>query len=238
MEKMLQHIENTFKGIKFVENTHTYFFNNQKVKKSVSGVVHKFVPFFDKDNIAQRVAVKKGVPIEIVLQEWEDIKNKACEHGTKIHLFGEQYPYNKNLKPSCGKEEAIVKFWNILPDYVVPVKLELQMYHPLYKFCGTADIILYNKELNEFIIGDYKTNKDLFKNYNNQKMLAPFDFLLDNPFNHYQLQLSLYQLLFELTGYKVCRRKLIWLQDNGNFKMYDLKDYTKELIQYLNTFGI
>ena len=132
-------------------------------------------------------------------------------------------------------EEAIVNFWNDLPSTVIPVVMELQMYHKEYMFAGTADILLYNTVTNTFIIGDYKTNKDLFKNYKGKTLLSPFKNLLDNPYNKYQLQLSFYQLLLEQTGFKVSSRKLIWLKPDGTYLLYNTDDYT-DILNRFNRF--
>ena len=107
------------------------------------------------------------------------------------------------------------------------------MFHKEFMFAGTADILLYNTVTGMFIIGDYKTNKDLFKNFNGQKMLGPFNNMLDCAFSKYQLQLSYYQILFEQTGLKVSSRKLIWLLPDGTYKMYNMDDHTKVLKEQL-----
>ena len=130
----------------------------------------------------------------------------------------------------CGQERAVIKFWNDLPEHVVPLILELQMYHKQYMYAGTADVPLYNKKTKTVIIADYKTNKDLFKNFRGKKLLHPFTDLLDNPFNKYQIQLSYYQLLFEQVGLNVSSRKIIWLKKDGEYEVFDTVDYTEKLI--------
>ena len=137
-----------------------------------------------------------------------------------------------------GFEEAIVNFWNDLHSTVIPLVIELQMFHKEYMFAGTADILLYNTVTNTFIIGDYKTNKDLFKNYKGKTLLSPFKNLLDSPYNKYQLQLSFYQLLLEQTGFKVSSRKLIWLKPDGTYLLYNTDDYTDILKEQLKIIKI
>lgn len=234
MEKLKIQILNTFKGLDFEEDTHTYLFKSKPLKISVSGLIKNFYEKFDSYNISLKIAKRDGLQQKDILKDWKDIADKAKNRGNKVHTFGENYPFNKLLKPSDKLEEAIIKFWDDLPNHVVPVIMELQMFHKKFMFAGTADILLYNTITNTFIIGDYKSNRDLFKNFQNKKMLGVFNNLLDNPFNHYQLQLSFYQILFEQTGFKVSSRKLIWLLDDGTYKMYDMKDYTEILKNQLN----
>jgi hypothetical protein len=86
-----------------------------------------------------------------------------------------------------------------------------------------------------YITGDYKTNEDLFKNYKEKKLLEPFDFLLDCPYNHYQIQLSLYQILLEQTNFFVSERWLIYLEADGNYKKYNCYNYTEYLINWFES---
>lgn len=233
MEQIKKDILTSFKDLEFDEKNHQYFVNGVKIKLSVSGIIKKFVEPFDTQGISRKVAINRGVSQEEILKQWETEKNRACKLGTKVHLFGELYPFNRHLKPRDKFEEAVVKFWNDVPSTIVPVIMEVQMYHKEYMFAGTADILLYNTVSGEFIIGDYKTNKDLFKNYRGKTMLGIFDNLLDSPYNKYQLQLSFYQILLEQIGLKVSSRKLIWLRPTGKYELYNTEDYTDVLRDWL-----
>ena len=112
------------------------------------------------------------------------------------------------------------------------------MYSEEFGIAGTADIICYNLKTKKLKILDYKTNKDLFKNYKEQKMLPPFDNFLDCSFNMYKLQLSMYQYFIEQTGYEVESRTLIWLKPDGTYethKIESVKDtLLEEMIKYKN----
>jgi len=233
MEDTKRKILDFFRGLEFDKDSHSYSVEENKISASVSKLISSFVEPFDTYNISLRVAKKRGISQKEVLSEWNKKRDLACTIGTDTHLFGEFYPFNKHLKPKNKLEEAVVKFWNDLPNHVVPLMMELQMYHKDYLFAGTTDIVLYNKETDKIILGDYKTNENLFKNYRGKKMLYPFDNLLDNPFNKYQLQLSFYQILFEQTGLEVSSRKLIWLRPTGNYELYNTEDYTELLKEYL-----
>ena len=232
MTNIEENVINFFKDIRFSEDTHTYKINGKRLTP-VSYVLKEFVEEFDSDKMSGIVALKRNITKEEVLQEWEDNKNKACELGTKVHLFGELYCRDRSLKPTNGYEEAITKWYATIPDYVEPVFLELQMYSNSLGIAGTADMIFYNTRTGKFIIRDYKTNGDLFKNYKGKKMLKPFNNLLDNPYNKYQLQLSLYQILFEQTGYEIESRALVWIKPNGTYEVYKTEDYTKQLLNVL-----
>lgn len=230
MQTIINKISMFFNGIHLNDEDHVYTLHGKNKLPSVSKKIESYYKEFDEENISRGVAKKRGVSQKQVLEEWATIRDEACNRGTRVHNFGEDYVYNRTLNPLCNQERAVVKFWNDLPEHIVPLIMELQMHHMLYMFAGTADIPLYNKKTDTVIIADYKTNKDLFKNFAGQKLLPPFENLLDNPFNKYQIQLSYYQLLFEQTGYRVSSRKIIWLKTDGNYEVFDTVDYTNELI--------
>lgn len=234
MEIQRLKIKDFFKELTFKEEIHKYFISGKPVKYSVSGIIKKFVEFTDFTNIALAIDKRDGLPFGTTQKAWAATTKESCDLGTRVHLFGEEYPYNRSLVPSDGYERAIVSFWNDIPDHIVPVNMETQMYHKEFLFAGTADILLFDTIKKEYIIGDYKTNKDLFKNHEGKTLLKPFNFLLDSPFGTYQLQLSFYQILIEqIREIKVNSRKIVWLKPDGNYLMYDAQDLTKELKEYL-----
>ena len=230
----LNKLTEPFNNLTFEEKKHKYFVKGEPIKTSVSGLLSKFYESFDANAIAPYSAKKAGISTEEVLKQWADINQESIDRGHRVHTFGELYQFNRSLKPSCPQEEAIVKFWESLPEHIVPVAAELRMYHFKYLFAGTADIILFDTKTQTYIIADYKTNKDLFKNYKSKTMLYPFEALLDCPLNHYVVQLSYYQLLLEQIGVRVTKRVIIWLGLDGKFTCINTDDVTNILKTTLN----
>ena len=155
LDEIKHNIHKKFEELKFQEDKHEYEAQNKKLK-SVSYFIKDYTEEFNAINAALGVAKKTGKTVAQVLQEWENIKNESCALGTKTHLFGEHFVLTGENNPSNGYEEALVKFWTDLPEHLVPVTLELKMYCIKMGIAGTADIILYNKQTNKFIIADYK----------------------------------------------------------------------------------
>ena len=155
LDEVKHNIHKKFEELKFQEDKHEYEAQNKKLK-SVSYFIKDYCEEFNAINAALGVSKKTGKTVAQVLQEWENIKNESCALGTKTHLFGEHFILTGENNPSNGYEEAIVKFWMDLPEHLVPVTLELKMYCIKMGIAGTADIILYNKQTNKFIIADYK----------------------------------------------------------------------------------
>lgn len=224
---MLMYINKFFSDLDFNEEKHEYKYKGKQFS-SVSKYIKQYVKPFEADKIAGFVAKRRGVAKEDILQEWEDTKNEACDKGTRVHEFGEYY-HKFNLNPTDGYEEAIVNFWSEVPNHIILVTNELQMFSEELGVAGTADIIMFNTKTGRFIIGDYKTNKDLFKNYRGQKMLDDFSFLKDMPYSKYEIQLSFYQLLFEQTGFEVENRLIIWVKPDGTYEKYFTRDLRENI---------
>jgi len=231
---LLEKITKPFSALTFEEKKHRYFVENKPIKTSVSGLISEYYEHFNAEAIAPYSARKLGITTEEVLKQWADINQESRDRGHRVHAFGELYQFNRSLKPSCPQEEALVAFWESVPEHIIPVAAELRMYHFKYMFAGTADIILFDTKTQSYIIADYKTNKDLFKNYKNKTMLAPFEALLDCPLNHYVVQLSYYQLLLEQIGVRVSKRIIIWLGLDGKFTSIQTDDVTSILKLTLN----
>jgi|SRR6187402_638951 len=227
-----KHVTDFFANLDFNSEQHSYNYRDRTLS-SVSSIIKKFSEPFDADKIAFFVARKRGISKEEVLQEWEDKKNNACNRGNQAHSFGETY--SKGDTATNGFEQAIINFWDSIPDHVIPFLFELKMFSELFGIAGTCDILLYNTKTGKFIIVDYKTNEDLFKNYKGKKMLEPFKDLIDSPYNKYQIQLSLYQLLFEQCGFKVESRRIVWLKPDGSFEMYKTKNLVSRVKKELKS---
>jgi hypothetical protein len=232
IETFKHEIHNFFSTLNFEKGIHTYTVKGRKLE-SVSSIIKNYYTPFDAVKISERKAEREGTnPVEL-RKQWKNTADVACDFGHNTHDFAERYPYDNSLVPSNLHETAVKKFWDELPNHIVLVNLELRMYHRLFFYAGTADVLLYDLVNNVFIIADFKTNKDLFKNFKGQKMIKQFSHLLDTPYNHYQLQLSLYQILIEQLSYKVSRRVIIWLKPEGTYELYDTQDYTAMLINDL-----
>ena len=219
-----------FGDLTFEPEIHIYHVNGVPTTGSVSSLVKNFYKPFDANNKSLELSIRNKTSQEEILKSWEEVGEVAKMKGNKAHLFGELFPFNRELRPQSNYDIAIMKFWNELPPYIIPVLTEARMYHKEKMYAGTADVILYNTLSGKYIIGDYKTNRDLFKNYMGEKMYAPFQNLLNCPYNQYQLQLSYYQILLQqLEGIEVSYRKLIWLKPDGNYELHDTDDYTEIL---------
>lgn len=265
-EEIIQAIRNliseNFSDIVFIDQGHKYFIGTEEYTP-VSNIIDRYVRPFEKDRISEAYAKKHGRTKEDVLREWRYKNLKSVTQGTKYHEYGEaltwitcghpelipteirrQYiPEDNWLIPFAPKEESILKFYSELPPSIIPVGAEFRMSSRYIqgintKFCGTTDLLFYYDNPNNpgFIIGDWKTNEELTKDYQRSKgikMLPPFDDLIDEPLSHYTLQFSMYQLMLESIGLKILGRRLIWLKNDGTYEVIKIDDITDRLRQIL-----
>ncbi len=197
---------------------------------------------------------------EQILEEWKKISNEACTTGTFRHEFGEsafyymtgQYDkilddYKDRLTEDGGfvaydpKEEAVVRFYEDIPRSIVPILAETKVYDEELGYSGTFDILFYydaeldgkSADRSGLVVMDWKTNKDLYKNFRGKTLLYPFNELLDMPLSIYKLQLSLYQSCLEKIGMKVIARRILWLKPEGVYEKISLEEYVNTLREEL-----
>lgn len=249
-----------FKDLVFVEEGHKYYRNGQLLP-SVSEVTHKYKPEFDTENTAIKYAAKHGNTPEYWKDAWKFKNLKATTTGTLVHEYGEglfwlrlgkpelipesskvKYIEDKGwLIPTRPKEEAILKFFEEMPDTDYPVLAETKVYNNfnpsappmITSYCGTFDILFYREipgqpENSGYVLKDYKTNASLYSNFK-KKCLPPFSDLNDEAFSMYTLQLGCYQIPLEDLGLKVVGREIIWLKDDGNYETIPVPDITIRL---------
>ena len=248
-------IKKSFAGLKFVEESHQYFIyqNKEKIEySSVSSITHKFQKDKDWDLIAKNYANKNKLDKIEVQKAWHLHKIISASKGSRVHNFSESLfwvyfgredlilPQQKfqfqegYLLPTCNKEEASWAFWEELDkkDHIFPVLSEAKVFSKSCSYSGTFDLLTYDSQKNGFIINDYKTNEDLFKEFKSP-LLYPFQNYNDESFSLYILQLSLYQICLEEIGVPIIGRNLIHLLDNKTYKEYSLPDETYKLKEIL-----
>lgn len=278
-------MSNLKRVITFDEPSHTYRDEFGIKYTSVTTLIGKYEPKFDENYWAEQKAKELGLTKNQVLQNWKEIRDYANEKGTKVHKVLEDsindatnnadldvpsfksYYAKLNLQPNCeidikllGQSPLAIKYPEIfltLLDYVenhgCKIYAEKRVYWADYQIAGTIDCLLVKGK--EFIIVDWKTNKDelkfksgYFKKVNgiktdiwvdkDERMLAPITNLQKCKGNGYSLQLSLYANILELWGMKCIGLLLYHIRDNDRPKLYNISylqsDCQKILIHHKN----
>jgi ATP-dependent exoDNAse (exonuclease V) beta subunit len=219
-------IREAFSDLEFVADEHKYFLHENELP-SVSRVVELFHEQFDAYANSIRMACGDAVAAEKLRCGWELHSRESCDLGKRVHLFAQKYDTDKSLQAKDGYEQAAGLYLDSEQKYnFLPIVTEAMVYTE--KYAGTFDRLVYDTKKQKFIIIDYKTNKDLIKNFREKKMYPPFENLLDTPYNHYVLQLSMYQIALQNIGMSV-GSLLVHLLPSGEFKCYEIDDVTEKL---------
>jgi len=226
-------IDNYFPGLEFDEKSHTYKRDGLGLP-SVSFCIKKFHKEFDPD-IVKYSAKKQGKTTEDLQAEWTKITKDACDKGHTIHEYAELYHTNC-LKPSSIEELAVVQFYMDLPSHIIPMFMECRIYYGNH-YAGTFDKLLYDTSDDSWILSDWKTNKDLHKNYKGQMLYEPFDDLLETPLHKYYIQLNHYALPLIEAGINIKEMWVIHLKPNVAeypklYTKYTIPNLTDKLKKY------
>lgn len=255
-------IQDSFKDLVFDEGPHLYYLNGKNVL-SVSRTIDRFVEPFPTEEKAQECYEKYyndptspyyHMTAEEIKKKWKKKNAKANDQGTLAHAFGENAMHymvgdydaiapefkdrlvDGKFEARTGFEEAIVKFWNDMPDEYVPMLVENRVYamcggeEPVY--AGTFDLLVYSTIPGKegLLIFDYKTNEDLYKNFKDKRLLEPFEKMKDTPKNHYEIQQALYENALNEIGLGIKGKRLVWIKNDGS---YTIVRMTEKVIPFL-----
>jgi hypothetical protein len=254
--------------LQFVEETHQYFLDGVEYT-CVSDIVKKWENNDREamlENCAKKAQWKKdykyyGMTKDEIRELWDKNSKEACDFGTLVHGFGESMLYwmigeDDKILPEYKEqfvgdepvaknkhEEAVIQFWNDIPDCFVPVLAETKVFNQEgTPYAGTFDILFYyykgkNDPRNGLLVFDYKSNGSLTSDYcrdTGKMMKPPFNDLVEESLSHYQLQLSLYSIPIEKLGLKVIGRRVIWLLPDGSYEKIKMNDEVGRLRFALN----
>ena len=196
--------------------SHTYKDTYGNKYTSVSKVLESIQIKDDWNEIAGKFAGRGkfvGMTKEQVLKLWDDNRDKASSHGTRIHnaleRFGNEFivlEEDKDLEPMV--REVYKEYDGYYKTYN-----EVCLYNPEFMVAGTSDKILVPSKNNQFFdVEDYKTNLSRgieFKNDNGRFFRYPVSHLMDCSYHKYALQLSIYAYMAECSTGMTARR--LWI---------------------------
>ena len=196
--------------IVFEEKNHVYFVegNDDVIFTSGTTFLKKFFEPFDTETISARYAAKHGLVQEEVIKMWKESGRRAADEGTEVHQYMEDLFFMKEPIVSMKNErvrklqqqgfqmwcEYLNKEYDLIDAEKVIASIDL-------KLAGMVDLIGRNKSTGALALLDYKTNKSLKMDNPWQTGTGPLIHLQDCNYNHYCLQLNLYQYLIEREGY-------------------------------------
>lgn len=267
------------KQLKFNEEFHRYTDEDNNIYTSVTTLIKNYEIPFDENYWAKYKADKLGISVEAIKANWNDIRTESGKAGTKEHLllensinasltqpihYNKTNPYkelfdNLNIKITSTNLEVLkntalaTKYSDIylyLEKYILDgwsLYSEKRVYWHEYLIAGTIDCLLIKGK--EFIIVDWKTNKDIlnfksgyYKKVNGIKsniwvdkkeyFKKPIHIIEFCKGNIYTLQLSLYAYILELWGYSCYDLQLYHIKRDDTPKRYKI-NYLKSACQLL-----
>jgi ATP-dependent exoDNAse (exonuclease V) beta subunit len=189
------------KLVEFHPEPHHYLMEGHALT-SVTKLIHRWFPEFDAENIAKRKAEREGGDFEALLSEWARKRDEAAAFGSKVHLMAETILQQKkddaaDHLPVSEREQAYLAgvkeaLKRISLGYDV-VETEMIVFSPERMVAGTVDLLLRSRATGEYVVADWKTNKEIkFKAFGQESGSGPCAKLAHCNFNHYSLQTSAY----------------------------------------------
>lgn len=238
----------------FEEKTHTYYCNGKTVGIGVTSLIGLYTNKFDEQSVAEMIAQKQNKEVSKIIEEWHYKRDFSCEKGTTIHEYTQSL-FSKekwNLRPFDNSKEYLeivdkikhhsLNYYNDYKDRYIHIKDELLIGVESADLCSAIDHLFYDKIDEGVVIVDYKTNSYMDGYYDNpdkktykKYMMIPFQDTLDNSYEHYKIQLSIYKyILQELVGIPVLRTEIVYLTENKeNYEIIQipyLKEKAKKMI--------
>lgn len=243
--------------ITFKEDTHQYFDKQGTEFTSVSKVIQKVTPQFDRGRISMAMARSKakaeGIEVDraqkLILQDWDHKKDSAIDRGNWIHDNLEAYltigSCDQKLVPVAKR---IASFASGYYKYFA----EALIYDSDFNVAGQTDLALQRQKDRHGVVDffDYKTNESkgiyfdsvkrkdgiVIKHYN-QFLTEPLQHLEHCNYNTYSLQLSIYAYMAAQTfGITVGRLGIIFIDNNLKIRIYPVAYMKMEVIALLKHF--
>lgn len=196
---MMKHSRNS--NITFLEEDHSYFINNQKVKYSVTQFVSLFFPPFDTQGVIDtwysywqsNVNSKYyGMAREEIAQYWKRNSKKASNEGTNLHKAIEMYETKAEMS-NLKEFSQYLQFREDFKEFEI-ISSEWIIYDEELNIAGTIDCIA--KMGDDYYIFDWKRTKEI-KEVSREDAFFPINHLSNSPYWKYSLQLNLYKYILE-----------------------------------------
>lgn len=203
-------------SVKFLKVEHRYLLGTTELL-GASKYIKRWIADFDQKGIARVCANQYGCSIDEVLGFWAGSGHVAAAFGTSIHNALEHFEkfkvigeivqnkkgldYNKALPTHPALRKIVEEFYaQKLQDG--KVLTEVLVTNVERGLCGTIDRLLITGD-KKCRVQDYKINIGAEEVNRNMKFLGQMATLPKTKLSKYQLQLSFYARLLQLSGWEV-----------------------------------
>ena len=189
--------------IQFSDSDHTYLIDKKNKAVSVTELIGRYFPKFDKEFWANKESIKTGKPKNEILKKWDDLGKKARDLGTELHEQIENF-YNSKEYIRSKELDKFFKFHkNHIQDKYQPHRTEWRIFDEDKNLAGTVDMV-YEKENGELFIFDWKRSKKIINSDGSVEKNNPFEnglnglsHLPSSDYVKYCLQQNIYKNILE-----------------------------------------
>ena len=189
--------------IQFSDSDHTYLIDKKNKAVSVTELIGRYFPKFDKEFWANKESIKTGKPKNEILKKWDDLGKKARDLGTELHEQIENF-YNSKEYIRSKELDKFFKFHkNHIQDKYQPHRTEWRIFDEDKNLAGTVDMV-YEKENGELFIFDWKRSKKIINSDGSIEKNNPFEnglnglsHLPSSDYVKYCLQQNIYKIILE-----------------------------------------
>ena len=189
--------------IQFSDSDHTYQIDKKYKAVSVTELIGRYFPKFDKEFWANKESIKTGKPKNEILKKWDELGKKARDLGTELHEQIENF-YNSKEYIRSKELDKFFKFHkNHIQDKYKPHRTEWRIFDEDKNLAGTVDMV-YEKENGELFIFDWKRSKKIINSDGSIEKNNPFEnglnglsHLPSSDYVKYCLQQNIYKNILE-----------------------------------------
>lgn len=189
--------------IQFSDSDHTYLIDKKNKAVSVTELIGRYFPKFDKEFWANKESIKTGKPKNEILKKWDDLGKKARDLGTELHEQIENF-YNSKEYIRSKELDKFFKFHkNHIQNKYKPHRTEWRIFDEDKNLAGTVDMV-YEKENGELFIFDWKRSKKIINSDGSIEKNNPFEnglnglsHLPSSDYVKYCLQQNIYKNILE-----------------------------------------
>lgn len=189
--------------IQFSDSDHTYLIDKKNKAVSVTELIGRYFPKFDKEFWANKESIKTGKPKNEILKKWDELGKKARDLGTELHEQIENF-YNSKEYIRSKEIDKFFKFHkNHIQDKYKPHRTEWRIFDEDKNLAGTVDMV-YEKENGELFIFDWKRSKKIINSDGSIEKNNPFEnglnglsHLPSSDYVKYCLQQNIYKNILE-----------------------------------------
>lgn len=230
---------NPFADLCLDEATHTYTLNG-RILTSVSALLDRVRPAFDRVGKATEIAERQGVPLSAILNQWDAARDAALERGTRVHRYIGQVLREEVVTLTEDERlpemSAFDTLWREASKTTDVIAVEWMIYDEGLGIAGTVDAVLFDKARRETYLVDWKTGRE-FRTSNawGRTFHPPFEFLDDCEMSAATLQLELYRLILDRAEYNYFVPYVVHLSGYGHHT-YEVPTMRSHLEEWLATY--